>query len=499
MLKTPSIEASNKAQIRPPLAKPFWIGVGVLVVSVLLTAHPQNIESSIGAAMIITAGCLPFAIWILKRFGGLPVFPVFAMTYIWSFGFPLLYEHPIVIRFEPERQIFAAISVTGFLLLATLVWRQVRLKSARPLRQCLSLESRTAETVFLAVLAIGIFFTVALNGWWLEGLPNGIFTIIRAVMLALEALSCFVLSYRLGNRELGAGQSWLFKVLFVGLIIASLPTLYLVTGISLVGIAVLGYVSSSGKIPWISIVVAVLAASFLHAGKSDMRQRYWEEEEEGAVQPWDYPIFFAEWVASSTGALFGNIPDEDEKGTSIVERSSLMQLLLYEQDMADANVPFLLGQTYVILPELLIPRILDPTKPEAHTGTHMLNVYYGFQTEEQSEHTTIGFGLLNEAYANFGLVGMAGLAVILGTFYGWVERMALFVPLLSLRGLFAVLAACYAFQVEFTAGVWVSALFQSTVALIGLSFFLMKVRPLAARISVPPAEVLTLRSSQGHA
>ena len=114
--------------------------------------------------MIIAAGCLPSAIWTLKRLGGLPVFPVFALTYIWAFGVPLLYEHPLVIRFLPEEQFVAAISVTGFLLLATLVWHQLRLKPGKPIRHCLSLESNMAESVFLLVLGVGIVFTLSVNG-----------------------------------------------------------------------------------------------------------------------------------------------------------------------------------------------------------------------------------------------------------------------------------------------------------------------------------------------
>ena len=455
----------------------------MLVVSILATAHPQNVESAFGAAMIIAAGCLPSAIWTLKRLGGLPVFPVFATTHIWAFGLPLLYEHPIVIRFDPESQLFAAMSVTGFLLLATLVWHQMRLRPAKLRRRCLSLESHTAETVFLIVLGVGIVFTIAVNGWWLGALSE-VYSIVRAVMLSLEALACFVLSYRLGSRELGLGQASMFKVLLLGNLVVSLPTLYLVGAISLIAIAILGYVSASGKIPWISIIVAALIGSFLHAGKGDMREQYWGEVEEGAIQPWDYPVFFGKWISSSVDALFGDIPDEDEKASSIVERSSLMQLLLYEQLVSPDQVSFMWGETYVVVPQLLIPRILYPNKPESHIGTHLLNIHYGLQTEEESEHTTIGFGLLNESYANFGLVGMAMLAVALGAFYGYVERLALSVPLLSLRGLFVVLVACYSFQVEYAAGVWVSALFQATIALLALAVFLMKVRPLGTSAPV---------------
>jgi len=85
--------------------------------------------------------------------------------------------------------------------------------------------------------------------------------------------------------------------------------------------------------------------------------------------------------------------------------------------------------------------------------------------------------LLNESYANFGLVGMALLAVTMGAYYGWVERWAAAVPLLSLRGLFAITVASLSFQTEFAAGVYAAALFQAFVALLCLSMLVVRRNP----------------------
>jgi len=482
-----------------PLAKPFWLGLAILAVFLAATAHPQNVESLLGAIMIIAAGFLPSAIWVLKRLGGLPVFPVFALTHVSAFGIPLLYEHPIVSKFEPDRQFIAALSVTGFLILGTIVWHSMRLRKPKPPRRIFTIESHTAETVFLAVLAAGIFYTVATNSGWFAFIPAGVFSIIRSVMLALEALGCFVLSYRLGSKELRLGQASLFKILFVGLLVVSLPSLYLITPISLVGISVLGYVSASGRIPWGTLIIGTGVVAFLHIGKGDMRERYWGEAPDATVEPWDYPQFLGQWASSSVDGLFGNIPDEDERSATILERSSLMQLLLYEQDITPDHLPFMWGDTYVVIPELLIPRILVPDKPTSHEGTYRLNIYYGLQTREDTETTTIGFGLLNESYANFGYLGMAGLAIVIGAFYGFVEGLALSVPLLSLRGLWVVIVACYAFQVEFAAGVLATALFQSSVALLGLAVVLMRSHRLGSAVATAVATPSRLMPAPGRA
>ena len=115
----------------------------------------------------------------------------------------------------------------------------------------------------------------------------------------------------------------------------------------------------------------------------------------------------------------------------------------------------------------------------------MLNIHYGLQTAEQTQRTTIGFGLLNESFANFGYIGIAGLAIVLACYYGVVGRFAGNAPILSLRSLFAVIVASYSFQSEFAAGVYVAALFQSTVALLLMAVFFMRTQAVpAAAISV---------------
>ena len=52
------------------------------------------------------------------------------------------------------------------------------------------------------------------------------------------------------------------------------------------------------------------------------------------------------------------------------------------------------------------------------------------------------------------------LAIALGGIYGWIERWAAVVPLLSARGLFAITVASFSFQSEFAAGVYAAACYR---------------------------------------
>jgi hypothetical protein len=468
-------------QRRLGLAAAYWFGLLALVAVVLFTAHPQYAESAIGAVLIIAASWVPAWLWIKKGGEGLPVFPVFALTHTWTFGLPLLYEHPIVKIFDAIDQLYGAISVTGFLVLSTAVWLAVRDIRVHPPKFCLSMRHSGADDVFFIILVVAILFTISVNGAWLN-LPPGVYSIIRAVVLSVDALACFVLSYRLGTGELTGLKRVTFKILLLVLVLVSLPPLQMVGSMAIVALSAIGYVSGSGKVPWLSFIMTILVFAFLQMGKAEMRDRYWAEADQGPVQPRDYPAFFVEWVFASIDELRAPESDIDEEKHSLIERASLMQLLLYEQTLS-GSVPFMFGETYTVVPELLIPRIFYPDKPISHEGTSRLNIHYGFQTREQTETTTLGFGLLNESYANFGLIGMALLAVTMGVYYGWVERWAAAVPLLSLRGLFAITVASFSFQTEFAAGVYAAALFQSLMALLGLSMVVVRKNrnPLAAR------------------
>jgi hypothetical protein len=210
-------------------------------------------------------------------------------------------------------------------------------------------------------------------------------------MLAIEALACFVLSYRLGSGRLAGLKSLIFKLLLVALILFSLPSLMMISSMALVALAAFGYVSASGKVPWLSFGLAILTFAFLHLGKAEMRDRYWGDADQGPVQPTAYPAFFVEWINASLDQFSAERKHEEDEKSSLLERASLMQLLLYEQTLS-SSVPFLYGDTYVIVPQLLIPRILTRISRRPR-GDHRPNIHYGFQTREETETTTIGFGL----------------------------------------------------------------------------------------------------------
>jgi len=137
-------------------------------------------------------------------------------------------------------------------------------------------------------------------------------------------------------------------------------------------------------------------------------------------------------------------------------------MLLIVQRKTPNEVPFFYGLTYEFIPRLLIPRFLDDQKGGPHAANIMLTVNYGLQTLEQTQTTSIGWGLVPEAYANFGYLGVAAVAVLVAVFYAFVANATVGVPMTSLRFVIGLLIMAVAVRAD-TMALFVTMQFQSVV------------------------------------
>jgi hypothetical protein len=178
----------------------------------------------------------------------------------------------------------------------------------------------------------------------------------------------------------------------------------------------------------------------------------------------ELPAYFAEWID------LGLQPTSGGKTVSqkMLERTSLMHILCLIVDYTPARQDYLYGKTYTYVLPQLIPRYFWPDKPRSHIATYELGIYYGLQQEEDTVATTIAFGLLAEAYANFGLYGAIGLGVFWGFWLKKLQIWSTFSPMFSFAGLLMVLLTAWAFNAELTMAAWVSSLEQAVIVVLGL-------------------------------
>ncbi|MBE9209053.1 hypothetical protein IQ244_21440 [Nostoc sp. LEGE 06077] len=462
---------------RRHLLKVFWfIALGLLVFE--LQSETDSILSKFAAIIITLAALWPSYLWCSGRAFGMPLFPLFALTYTWTYGLPLVANHPLVITYSPESHLFAGITTAGFLIIGTSVWLK-SVKSPPPLpKHYRALNGKKGNLFFLLIMTLAVLFNLSKNGGWLI-LDGGVFAAVRGAVLGLTVLASFVLTYQLGNYALPKIQSQLFLILLITYMVTDAISLVVVGAASTFMVATAAFIIGRKKVPIIAILVVTISLSVLHQGKDEMRHKYWfQTDTPTLVQPWQYFNWYSEWIGYSLEKMRAkddiHRSSKSEEKSSFVERSSVVQMLLLTQTKSPESIPYLYGESYAIIPQLLIPRFLNANKIRSHEGTSILSIHYGLQRREDTLGTTIGWGLLAESYANFGLLGCAGLGIVLGNWYGKITRWSMNAPILSAQSLFSVLLLAFSFQTEFSAGVYVSALFQSGMVLVGIVVVLMQ-------------------------
>ena len=469
------------------LARPrsFWFAMGGLVI--LVGACIRQVDDSPAFLLIAFTALLPAFLWCHGIAHGIPIYPLFTLGTLWTFGLPLLSGSA---AFSVESCWQAALVIALTNLAGTAVWLGLTRVPGVPFRSYCGFRPRLADRIFVAALAVEILFQLITSSVNL-GLDPALFSILRAMILAWGTLGVFVLGFRAGSRDLSRQMVGTYLLLLAGVLLSTLSSVLLAGSIYNSMLALISFALGRGRLPLLPSAAFIVLALFLQAGKSSVRAAYWPGIEGAPVTMSRFPGFLADWFTLSSRRIFpineshGIIRDEnsDEEPQSLLERASLLPLFLMIQRETPEKVPYLNGATYQIIPGLLVPRIFNEGKERSHFGTYLLSIHYGLQRPEDTSMTTIGFGLINEAFANFGRLGCLGLGAVLGAFYGGIARWSSSFPVLSWRGLFSILILATSIETEFTAGVFAATLFQSCCALL----FLM---PLARRINVFPSAKL---------
>jgi hypothetical protein len=393
-------------------------------------------EDATAYFLVVVPALASLFIWLRVGAPGIPVLPAISGLFVIYYALPMLRSD--IRAYGSQELIAAGTAVGGFLAAASvgclpmLAW--ARRKPRQSVRSFAS-DDQIVMVIFVG-LAGGIIYNLLLTSGNLAWLGASA-SVLRSVVSTLSSVACYLLGSARGTGVL-VGRRWMLALATLScLVIVSLGNLFLVGGFTNLVAAAFGYIISAKRIPWAGLVLVFAVASVLQAGKYEMRRMYWLPHSQSLQQTslFEIPGMMVEWFTTGIAAI-----GSDSDTPDVLERASLLHMVLLVQRLTPGYIPYLDGGTYLLLPSMLVPRFIEPEKIDSQAGLSLLSVRYGLQHGDATEATTIGWGMVAEAYANFGFTGVVTVGFLFGAFCGFLMRLSTGAAPLSLP-MFVTIAA----------------------------------------------------------
>lgn len=426
---------------------------------------------TIASLIIFALGMLPLLGWLRRNDDTYPIVEFFLFTTVPFYAIPVLTGHEALVNFSEQTVLEAALAVIAFQL-AGLCGSAASASSFRPQRTIRAHWWR--EEILPEAKMHFTAYTALLNTIWLfvsqftQLVPTEWTGTLRAIFFGVGIVSLFIQGRMWGSGTLPTALKVLFWFNLLAQTVLTFSTLVLINGLSLLITAGVGYFSTSRRLPWIPFLALVPIIAVLHNGKAEMRYIYWSNKSL-TVTLTQLPAYFTQWVEfglNPTANERGNEKEKDENlAQGLMQRASLYHIVCIAVETMPERSPFLLGESYTMLPAQLVPRMLWPNKPSPQASVRLLAIHFGIQSEEATEGTSIGFGMLAEAYANFGYFCVCLLGFVLSWLFRRLALATTHCATLSPAGLMRILCIVWCFSVENTLALWFSSFYQACVAI----------------------------------
>ena len=467
------------------------LGVGAVLAILLGIFRTETAADFLAYLVVILVALVPALLWVRSGTTGIPVLPTFAALHIFYFALPILNSDEVLEGYSQAGIVRAAGTVSLFLAAATLAssWASRRPGRAQQVRADIFSDKQMVTFLFLG-LVIGATYHAAVISGELGWLGTW-FGLLRSITSTALVVSCYFLGVARA-RGLLRKAPWALACAGLSFNVAlSWSSLFLVGGAAYILAAALGYIVTRKRIPWLAVVLVFVVVNILHAGKAEMRTKYWEQGQSvnrisSLVQ---LPEVAMEWFAAGLKEL-----GSDAERRSALDRTSLLPLLLRAQQLTPQYVDYLRGETYALLPGMLVPRFLSPNKTRSQAGMDLLNIRYGFLTVEGVASTAIGWGLIAEAWANFGYWGEILIGLFVGALAGALTRWSAGASAVSRPTLLAIAAMIALLNLEADLAGLVTTLLQSFAAVfIFLGIFRVFAPHKRARVRSGPSQPVPIR------
>lgn len=358
--------------------------------------------------------------WYRQGMGWLPVGEAFAICQLFFYVLPCIAGRQDWLGFAAEIRCTAILAVSLFTLAFVLAYA-TGVGTGRKVKHWQFFERELNSKCIWGLFFIWITYQIAVQVGYIPNLGN-FFNVMRASITAAGSIGIANLFFQLGRRELTPqGSSLAVAGLLIGLTF-NLLSGFLVESMTVSGLVFLSFILGRKRVPILIMSICALFFGFLHLGKAEFRQNYWEQNSNYSAQRVGLLEGAATWLEASWNALGHSSQMDDSQ--SLLNRTSLMHVLGQAVQTVPTSQPYLHGATYLMLPELLTPRVFWPAKPRGTLPTETMGIYIGIQTQEGADITGISVGQVAEGWLNFGWLGLAGAGAFLGVLFAFPARLS---------------------------------------------------------------------------
>jgi hypothetical protein len=382
---------------------------------------PWNVH--LVSILLAVTSFVPLARWYASGMQGLPMFELICLSYALQFSVPIytqpqqliIFSRVVPLRWSTSYQVLLYVEL-GLLAMMSgyYVIRQSRVSDRMPKLDLPLIPQRRKLYLWGALVGSGLLTLLSALNWGPLASP-AIGAIVR-LMTSQFNVAIVLLAYMVYGTErdrrvqvaLYAAVLYAFLVgLTTGMLENALMPLVLMLAVRW---------HATKRIPWLAIVAGFVVFGILNPAKFEYRRQVWYSGEE-----YGFDERLSVWGEAVEGEIEGSVQQETwgDRIRETLARFDLVHRFTYVREMTPAYIPYYRGETYSYFLYAWIPRLLWPGKPSGSEANEQLDVDYGLKYEWQD--STISIGQLPEAYANFGIIGIAVVMALQGIVFAALD------------------------------------------------------------------------------
>ncbi len=360
--------------------------------------------------------------WYRRGMHWLPLGEAYAAMHLFYYVLPCLEGRADWLEVSEWNRFLTLLGVIVSLAAFLTVYR-ISLPKQRPVSGAIGVMHREVNvSIVWGMFGAWLAWTVAAESGWLPNVGS-VFNVFRSVVTASGSMAAVFLFYQLGRGRFTAVERVFLVVGFVMGLAFNFASGFLNGGAEMMGAALLAFSLGRKRLPAIATLVCLVTLAVLQLGKVEYRATYWAQDQNTSSRPIGLVNGYTTWLTAAWhGLMRENQGNGEQEG--FLERISLIQILAHAMEVVPAQEPFLKGQTYLMLPELMVPRVFWPEKPRGTLPSETLGIHIGIQTLQGADITGVAVGQVAEAWINFGWLGFALAGAFMGLLFGLPARLS---------------------------------------------------------------------------